>query len=193
VWKWVCDCGWTADEDGSLHAMGLAGFHLRDTKAAGEQHKILGLYDEHDRLVIKGLALAQARRLFQGEAVKGTAERSEEEGEEEARRPKGKGTKAQEEVAWPDAAGRSRKADILASRISLSDIVLLLFQSDVRAHPECFPENVLTDDRVFSDQLAAWIETMVIQVHIDHAEELGFSWFFDRIARQAAATMQGVS
>jgi hypothetical protein len=175
--QWICSCGWSADEDGSLRSMGLAGLHLREARKDGSEHNILGLY-EGDQQIIKGLNLREARDKFM---------RDEVDIQEPTKGKKGKQSPQKAEaqtVGLPDLPGKSRKADVLATRIVLSDIVILLFQSDVRAHPELFPENVLTDERVFSDQLASWIETCVIQVHIDHADELGFNWVFDRIAQQ---------
>lgn len=90
---WICTCRWEAEEPGDGSGAGLCLTHLREGKKAGQEHKILGLYDaDTGEQLVNGLNrpgaqaagyIARSREEFEQQNGLGTTEAAEEEAEED--------------------------------------------------------------------------------------------------------------
>lgn len=180
--EWRCKCGWSEAEDGDLKGAGRAGGHLSTAKRQGEsdEHGIIGLIDtETGDVVVERLNMRAAMKAFGREVPR------PEPKEKAAAEPK-----APKERAASGTPSAGRKGFVVVGNFEVSGVVEWLFQANVFAHPEAYPADVLTDEKVRAAEMSRWAEFCITGFNTDHARALGIEEFIYRRTdevRQAVA------
>ena len=162
---WKCSCGWSVEEAGDLKGFAAAGNHRKQARAQGEEdeHEIIGLVDQETGEVVQGASGPIAGLNFRRAALLfGKAPKAQE-------KPAG-GAQRGRHQADGEAGARpaGRQARVLVRDLDLTDNVELLFRLDRQFFPSAFDPAGDTDPKVRAEEMALWIEDMVILAHTLH-------------------------